>query len=208
MRKVIGLVFIILFMNNGYSQQKDGEKDATKTGHDSEEGEMVQKIKNKANGIVVIMETSMGSIEIELDEDKAPVTVENFLSYVASGAYDSTIFHRVIDGFMIQGGGFTPDGNKKSTNPPIVLESKNGLTNDLGTIAMARTNIPDSATNQFFINLKDNFYVLYIFYAKSVISIGFLVPEQTHYIFLPLLLVMLYLERLLPEWMSSIKSRW
>ena len=80
MRKVIGLVFIILFMNNGYSQQKDGEKDATKTGHDSEEGEMVQKIKNKVNGIVVIMETSMGSIEIELDEDKAPVTVENFLS--------------------------------------------------------------------------------------------------------------------------------
>ncbi len=161
MRKVIGLVFIILFMNNGYSQQKDGEKDATKTGHDSEEGEMVQKIKNKANGIVVIMETSMGSIEIELDEDKAPVTVENFLSYVASGAYDSTIFHRVIDGFMVQGGGFTPDGNKKPTNPPIVLESKNGLTNDLGTIAMARTNIPDSATNQFFINLKDNSFLNY-----------------------------------------------
>ena len=115
----------------------------------------------KAKTQIIVMETSMGSIKIELNKEKAPITVKNFLSYVTLGGYDGTVFHRVIDGFMIQGGGFTPDENKKPTNLPIELESNNGLTNNLGTIAMARTNIPDSATNQFFINVKDNSYKLF-----------------------------------------------
>ncbi|HCN24306.1 MAG TPA: cyclophilin [Candidatus Marinimicrobia bacterium] len=121
----------------------------------------MSKTPQKENGYLVVLETSLGSIEIELNKEKAPITVENFLNYVMSGAYDGTVFHRVIDGFMIQGGGFTTDGKKKSTNPPIKLESNNGLLNEVGTIAMARTNIPDSATNQFFINLKDNSFLNY-----------------------------------------------
>jgi len=103
---------------------------------------------------IVVMETSKGTIEIELFEDKVPTTVRNFLSYVDASSYDGTIFHRVIDGFMIQGGGFTPDGNQKETNAPIKLEAS--LSNDRGTLAMARTNDPNSATNQFFINTVSN----------------------------------------------------
>ncbi|MGN0853024.1 MAG: peptidylprolyl isomerase [Kiritimatiellia bacterium] len=102
------------------------------------------------------IETSMGSITLELDEAKAPITVRNFLDYAASGHYDGTIFHRVIDGFMIQGGGFTKDMNQKATKAPIRNEAQNGLKNLRGTIAMARTMIVDSATSQFFINLVDN----------------------------------------------------
>ena len=102
------------------------------------------------------IETSMGSITVELDDAKAPVTVKNFLDYATSGHYDGTIFHRVIDGFMIQGGGFTRDMNQKDTRGPIRIESMNGLKNLRGTIAMARTMVPDSATSQFFINLVDN----------------------------------------------------
>ncbi|MBD3388751.1 MAG: peptidylprolyl isomerase [Candidatus Altiarchaeales archaeon] len=105
---------------------------------------------------MVVFETSKGVIEIELDRENAPVTVENFVSYVESGHYDGTVFHRIIDDFMIQGGGFTADGVQKPTNPPIVLESKNGLKNTIGTIAMARTSDPNTATCQFFINVKDN----------------------------------------------------
>ena len=104
----------------------------------------------------VVMETTYGSITIALDKEKAPVSVENFLSYVEDGGYDGTIFHRVIDGFMIQGGGFTPDMDRKPTEAPIENEWRNGLSNDRGTIAMARTNDPNSATNQFFINVVDN----------------------------------------------------
>ena len=104
----------------------------------------------------VIMETSMGTITIELDDVKAPETTANFLKYASEGFYDGTIFHRVIDGFMIQGGGFTSDMNQKLTHEPIRIESMNGLKNDRGTIAMARTMDPDSATSQFFINLVDN----------------------------------------------------
>ena len=104
----------------------------------------------------VTIETSMGNIVVELYEEEAPITVENFLSYVDSGFYNGLIFHRVIDDFMIQGGGFMPDGNEKNTKAPIKLESDNGLKNEKGTIAMARTNVPDSATSQFFINDKDN----------------------------------------------------
>ncbi|MBO5774870.1 MAG: peptidyl-prolyl cis-trans isomerase [Kiritimatiellae bacterium] len=103
-----------------------------------------------------IMETSMGTISLELDEGKAPLTVDNFVQYANDGFYDGTIFHRVIDGFMIQGGGFTKDMNQKDTRDAIRIESMNGLKNLRGTIAMARTMVPDSATSQFFINLVDN----------------------------------------------------
>ena len=102
------------------------------------------------------METSMGTISLELDDNLAPATVENFVKYATDGFYDGTIFHRVIDGFMIQGGGFTRDMNQKDTRAPIRIESMNGLKNLRGTIAMARTMVPDSATSQFFINLVDN----------------------------------------------------
>ena len=102
------------------------------------------------------IETSMGSITVELDDEKAPITVKNFLDYAASGHYDGTIFHRVIDGFMIQGGGFTRAMDQKPTKAPIKNEASNGLTNKRGTIAMARTMVVDSATSQFFINLVDN----------------------------------------------------
>ena len=102
------------------------------------------------------IETSMGTITVELDDERAPATVENFVKYAADGFYDGTIFHRVIDGFMVQGGGFTRDMNQKDTRGPIRIESMNGLKNLRGTIAMARTMVPDSATSQFFINLVDN----------------------------------------------------
>jgi peptidyl-prolyl cis-trans isomerase B (cyclophilin B) len=105
---------------------------------------------------VVELETNMGAIVIELNEEKAPKTVENFLNYVKSGQYDGTIFHRIIDGFMIQGGGMDAEMNEKPTNAPIENEADNGLRNDKGTIAMARTQDPHSATSQFFINVKDN----------------------------------------------------
>ena len=103
-----------------------------------------------------IMETSKGTITLELDEEKAPVTVANFVEYARAGHYDGTIFHRVIDGFMIQGGGFTKDMNQKPTRDPIRNEAANGLKNARGSIAMARTSVVDSATSQFFINLVDN----------------------------------------------------
>ncbi|MBN9330111.1 MAG: peptidylprolyl isomerase [Comamonas sp. SCN 67-35] len=104
----------------------------------------------------VQLKTSLGTIVVQLDPAKAPKTVENFLQYVKDKHYDGTIFHRVINGFMIQGGGFTPDMAQKPTRAPIPLEAKNGLKNDEYTIAMARTGNPDSATAQFFINVKNN----------------------------------------------------
>ena len=107
----------------------------------------------------VLLKTSMGDIVLELDQAKAPVTVDNFLKYVNAGFYNGTIFHRVIDGFMIQGGGFTQDFQKKPTNPPIQNEANNGLKNVRGTIAMARTSDPNSATAQFFINVVNNAFL-------------------------------------------------
>ncbi len=104
----------------------------------------------------VVIKTNYGDINLRLFRDKAPITVENFLNYVDSGHYNGTIFHRVIPQFMIQGGGFLPDMTKKETGEAIVNESKNKLHNTRGTIAMARTNHPDSATNQFFINQSTN----------------------------------------------------
>ncbi len=109
-----------------------------------------------AAGAKVLLATSAGDITLQLDAEKAPKSVANFLDYVKSGHYDGTVFHRVIDGFMIQGGGFTPELTQKPTKAPIPLESRNGLKNERGTIAMARTSVPDSATAQFFINVKDN----------------------------------------------------
>jgi cyclophilin family peptidyl-prolyl cis-trans isomerase len=104
----------------------------------------------------VTLETSKGKIVIELFADKAPKSVANFVEYVKSGQYTDTIFHRVIAGFMIQGGGFTADGQQKATRPPIANESTNGVSNARGTIAMARTSDPNSATAQFYINVVDN----------------------------------------------------
>ena len=109
----------------------------------------------------VKLTTNMGDIVIELNETKAPVTTENFLSYVKEGFYDGMIFHRVIKDFMIQGGGFTEDMKQKKTRKPIINEANNGLKNDRGTIAMARTNDPNSATAQFFINHKNNNFLNY-----------------------------------------------
>src|SRR5262245_40251188 len=105
---------------------------------------------------MIRFETSLGEFTLELDSEKAPTTVANFLAYVDEGFFDGLIFHRVIPGFMIQGGGMTPDMTQKKNRPAISNEATNGLKNKRGTIAMARTNIVDSATSQFFINLADN----------------------------------------------------
>jgi len=110
---------------------------------------------------MVVLSTSSGDIKVELYQDKAPVTVQNFLEYVKSGYYDGTIFHRVIPGFMVQGGGMTDDmrDKREGQRAAIKNESSNGLKNDTGTLAMARTSVPDSATSQFFINVKDNAFL-------------------------------------------------
>jgi cyclophilin family peptidyl-prolyl cis-trans isomerase len=105
---------------------------------------------------VVIIDSNMGQIEVELNQEKAPVSVKNFLSYVDEKFYDGTIFHRVINNFMIQGGGFQEGMKEKKTHAPIKNEAANGLKNEIGTIAMARTSDPDSATAQFYINVNDN----------------------------------------------------
>ncbi|HJZ54891.1 MAG TPA: peptidylprolyl isomerase [Gemmataceae bacterium] len=110
----------------------------------------------KAANPVVVIETNMGTIKVELFEDKAPETVKNFLSYVDDKHYDGLIFHRVIDGFMIQGGGYDAEMKERKTKPPIKNESSNGLSNKKYTIAMARTSEPNSATSQFYINVGDN----------------------------------------------------
>lgn len=124
----------------------------------------------------VQFETSLGNFTIALRPDKAPVTVTNFLSYVDSGFYSDTIFHRVINGFMVQGGGFTADLQKKATQPPIKIEADNGLLNTVGSVAMARTGIPDSATSQFFINVVDNHYLNHR--AKNPMGWGYTVFGQ------------------------------
>ena len=109
----------------------------------------------------LIIETNYGNITIEVYPDKAPITVKNFLSYVEKGFYNQTIFHRVINGFMIQGGGFDKDMNQKETDATVKNEASNGLKNEIYTIAMARTSIPDSATSQFFINVASNSFLDY-----------------------------------------------
>ena len=116
------------------------------------------KADEKKGNPMVVLSTSLGDIKIELYADKAAATVQNFLDYVKAGYYENTIFHRVIPGFMVQAGGMTADmkDKREGQRPPIKNESSNGLKNDTGTLAMARTSAPDSATSQFFINLKDN----------------------------------------------------
>ena len=114
-----------------------------------------------AGKVKIVMETSKGTIEIELDGEKAPISTKNFVNYVKKGHYDGTIFHRVIPGFMVQGGGFTTDMEQKKTDAPITNEAKNGLKNLRGTLAMARTSDPNSATAQFFINVADNAFLDY-----------------------------------------------
>lgn len=110
---------------------------------------------------MIVLSTNKGQIKIETFDDKAPETVKNFIEYCKDGFYDNTIFHRVIDGFMIQGGGFEPGMNQKETKAPIKNEAANGLKNDRGTLAMARTSDPHSATGQFFINLVENDFLNY-----------------------------------------------
>lgn len=116
---------------------------------------------DEVSGIEVKLDTSLGDIVIELNSEKAPLTVENFLNYVDSGHYDGTIFHRVIEDFMIQGGGYNADFEKKATLDPVANEADNGLKNSRYTIAMARTNDPQSATAQWFINVADNTFLDY-----------------------------------------------
>ncbi len=125
---------------------------------------------------MILMKTSKGDIKLELNRDKAPQTVENFMKYVDSGHYNGTIFHRVIDGFMIQGGGFTENMSQKSAPYTVENEADNGLSNDVGTIAMARTNDPHSAGAQFFINVKDNHFLN--FKSKSMQGWGYCVFGQ------------------------------
>ncbi|MFI8621942.1 peptidylprolyl isomerase [Marinomonas sp. NPDC078689] len=114
---------------------------------------------SQANATEVDITTNQGTIRIDLNDNVAPKTVKNFLTYVDEGFYNGTIFHRVIQGFMVQGGGFTADMNQKATHAPVPYEGDNGLDNNRGTIAMARTQNPNSATSQFFINEKDNSFL-------------------------------------------------
>jgi cyclophilin family peptidyl-prolyl cis-trans isomerase len=146
---VILLVFMVFLQGGCDKKSKQVNQKDTNT----------MAVQSKA--VKVKISTNKGDIVVELNQEKAPVTCENFLKYVNAGFYDGTIFHRVIKGFMIQGGGMTADMRPKATNPPIVNESKNGLNNVRGSIAMARTSDPDSATSQFFINHADNDFLNY-----------------------------------------------
>jgi peptidyl-prolyl cis-trans isomerase B (cyclophilin B) len=152
---IIILVFVSLV--SGEEPAEVGISERLKSTSESADttGKEAEKIQN-----LVVIHTNYGYITVELYPDKAPITVENFLRYVHEGFYDSLLFHRVIDGFMIQGGGFDQNyEQKKPTYPPIKNEAGNGLSNLTGTIAMARTNQIHSATTQFFINVNDNFYL-------------------------------------------------
>ena len=138
--------------------KKAGETDKTsvqvkRVEEDKQEGKNVVKPETNCR---VLMDTSMGSLTVELFEKEAPITTSNFLKYVDEGFYDGTQFHRVIEQFVIQGGGFTASMEQKGTHPPIKNEADNGLKNERGTLSMARTSQPDSATSQFFINVEDN----------------------------------------------------
>ncbi len=138
------------------SQDTQASTDAD--GNDETSGDD-KAVENKGGNPVVIIKTSKGDIKLELDRENAPISVDNFLAYTQDGYYDGTIFHRVINNFMVQGGGFTTDMQQKPTNAPIKNEADNGLKNERGTIAMARTGVVDSATSQFFINHADNAFL-------------------------------------------------
>ena len=146
--------------DNAKLQSREAQQKSSETKRVQETAKKNEK--ETAKGTVMVkMETSMGDIVLELNAEKAPLSAKNFIKYAEDGFYDGTIFHRVIDGFMIQGGGFETDMAKKQTREPIKNEGSNGLENDRGTIAMARTPYPHSATSQFFINLKDNDFLNY-----------------------------------------------
>lgn len=159
--KLIVVIGLAVAVGSGCKDKSGTEETGTDTDKQQQETRQ-EPIKEKVvPNKQVRLTTNYGDIVIELDTQKAPVTTANFLTYVEQGHYESTIFHRVIPRFMIQGGGFTADMQKKKTNPPIKNEASNGLKNVRGTLTMARTNDPDSATSQFFINLVDNGFLDY-----------------------------------------------
>ena len=161
MRTWITAVSFMLFMSGWASVSAEEISDAAaeSEGVADEVSDTIAESEQTGDNIVVIIKTSKGDIKLNLFKDKAPITVENFLKYVDSGHYEGTIFHRVIANFMIQGGGFTSDMQQKATKAPIKNEAQNGLQNKRGTVAMARTQVIDSATSQFFINVVDNAFL-------------------------------------------------
>lgn len=138
------------------SSNAGGVQDSSITSENKTEKTGTDKTEDKGGNPVILIKTSKGDIKVELDKENAPITVDNFMAYVEDGYYNGTIFHRVIKNFMIQGGGITKDMQPKPANAPIKNEADNGLKNDRGTVAMARTGVVDSATSQFFINTVDN----------------------------------------------------
>lgn len=147
-------VILFTFSNLVLAQEKGSMESKT------EQMEKIEKTEQeKDKNPLVLLETSLGNITIELFSKEAPLSVKNFLDYVNDKFYEGTIFHRVVSGFVIQGGGFTPEMTQKPTKPPVKNEAGNKLSNIKGTLAMARTNIVDSATSQFFINLRDNLFL-------------------------------------------------
>lgn len=158
-RALLTLVLLLpafVFAQTAPAPAKPAAKTPAKAAAPKAKAETTPAEADKAVASKVLVKTSLGDMTIELYPDKAPKSVENFLAYVNSGFYDGTIFHRVIDNFMIQGGGFTRDLRQKPTRPAIPNEAKNGVSNLRGTVAMARTGDPNSATAQFFINVVDN----------------------------------------------------
>jgi len=162
---ILGLIIIIVIISlivNKTDPTTINTNDLNKNNENITNGNDLNMSINKNTSNIVVIETTKGNIEVELNSSASPITVKNFKTYVSAGFYDGTVYHRVIPGFMIQGGGFLPNGNQKEVMSPIKLESNNGLSNLTGTIAMARTNVPDSATSQFFINTKDNTFLDYV----------------------------------------------
>jgi len=160
MKSLAGIVTLILSIGICGLNAASSSDNST-TNNDKVNSMQATDSSTKQVNPVVEIQTNMGNIEVELNSGKAPNTVKNFIEYVNSDFYSGTIFHRVIKGFMIQGGGFTKDMSQKKTLSAITIESNNGLKNDRGTIAMARTGDPNSATSQFFINTKDNSFLNY-----------------------------------------------
>jgi len=152
LRQSTAAFLMICFVVGGFGSVAGANDTKTKP----KEKEGASKMSTAGKNPVVVMETSLGPIEMEVFADKAPLSAENFLKYIDDHFYDGTIFHRVINGFMIQGGGFTQEMSQKPTRAPVKNEATNGLKNDRGTLAMARTMVVDSATAQFFINVVDN----------------------------------------------------
>lgn len=171
MKYVIAILIIIMLAvtacngaDNSGQQNSDQEADGdTANGNQNADSGTLNTDGGDEMKETVVLETSKGNIEIQLNKKAAPKTVENFIQYVKDGHYDGTIFHRVIETFMIQGGGFTPDGKQKAVRDPIKIESDNGLKNKRYSVAMARTADPNSATSQFFINTADNEFLNYGF---------------------------------------------